>query len=386
MPRGTYKLPFALALRQPPLTLNFYPPYTSEEPCQRLPPNARSQKMKSAHRHELQTNELAQKLEIALDRVRPYVSTIVGTIVALAIAFLIWTYVSRSSASEETNAWNAFNEAIGAAPPNLDDLHTSAAEFPGTKMQELADIAWAEGQVYFAAQNYLYNRRQADEALRRATDTLQAIMQSTNDQRLQNRARIGMARVYEMRNDLAKARDEYKKVTGGYKDYAEKQVERLARPEAVATYDWLAKAEPPRSQAPIGPGTPGQRPEFTAGEIALPGESPEGAAPMTGSDTGPSIDDLLKGLRELPTETGTADPTQTGPNPPFTQPSEPTQPPAESGAPNTTPPGDASAPPAEGETPAATGDAPAETTDPPATESNPSPPAESSSTDEKSAE
>ena len=32
--------------------------------------------MKSAHRHELQTNALAQRLDVAIQRLRPYVSTI----------------------------------------------------------------------------------------------------------------------------------------------------------------------------------------------------------------------------------------------------------------------------------------------------------------------
>ena len=36
--------------------------------------------MKSAHRHELETNVLAHRLEAYIERFRPYVSTVVGGI------------------------------------------------------------------------------------------------------------------------------------------------------------------------------------------------------------------------------------------------------------------------------------------------------------------
>jgi hypothetical protein len=113
-----------------------------------------------------------------------------------------------------------------------------------------------------------------------------------------------MARVYEMRNELEKAREEYLKVKGGYADYAKEQAERLANPEAVDTYAWLEKAQPPQTQAPVGPGTPGRRPAFSPGDLSLPGATPEAGAPGATTEPGPSFEELLKGLRELPSESG----------------------------------------------------------------------------------
>jgi hypothetical protein len=113
-----------------------------------------------------------------------------------------------------------------------------------------------------------------------------------------------MARVYEMRNELEKARDEYLKVKGGYADYAKQQAERLSKPEAIDTYAWLEKAQPPQVQAPLGPGTPGSRPAFSPGDLSLPGATPEAGAPSATTEPGPNFDELLKGLRELPSETG----------------------------------------------------------------------------------
>ncbi|MCI0334310.1 MAG: hypothetical protein L0228_13910 [Planctomycetes bacterium] len=262
--------------------------------------------MKSAHRHELQTNALAQRLDVLIQRLRPYVSTVAGVVLAIAVLMLIWSYVSRSSATRHGAAWNAFNQAVGSAPPNLEELHRSAQEYPGTKMQEMADITWADGQVFMASENYIYNRRASKEALDRATSAYQGILQTSSDKRLLNRSHLGLARVYEMRNELEKARDEYAKVGGGYVEFAKQQAERLAKPEAAETYAWLGKAEPPRLLPPTGPGTPGRRPAFSAGDLSLPNASPEAGAPApSATDPAASFEDLLKGLRDLPSESAT---------------------------------------------------------------------------------
>ena len=102
-------------------------------------------------------------------------------------------------------------------------------------MQQMADVTWADGQVFIGLANYIYNRAAAMEALDRATSAYQSILQSSDDERLLNRAHLGLARVYEMQNELDKARDEYLKVDGGYAEYAKQQAERLAKPEAKET-------------------------------------------------------------------------------------------------------------------------------------------------------
>lgn len=260
--------------------------------------------MKSAHRHELQTNALAQRLDVAIHKLRPYVSTVVGVIVAILVLSIIWSYVSKSSVARQGEAWEAYNQAVGSVPPSLEKLRQSSQEYPGTKMQELADITWADGQVFNASQSFVYNRRASTDALNRATSAYQGVLQTSSDERLINRAHLGMARVYEMRNELEKARDEYLKIKGGYAEYAKAQAERLSKPEAIDTYAWLEKAQPPLVQSPVGPGTPGRRPAFSPGDLALPGATPEEGAPAATTEPGPNFDELLKGLRSLPSEGG----------------------------------------------------------------------------------
>src|SRR3990170_2647280 len=102
--------------------------------------------MKSAHRHQLETNALAQRLDVFIERVRPYAATAAGVVVAVVVIMFIWSYVSGSSAARQGAAWDAYHRGVAAVPPNLEQLRRSAEEYPGTKMQQKADITLAGGQ------------------------------------------------------------------------------------------------------------------------------------------------------------------------------------------------------------------------------------------------
>lgn len=288
--------------------------------------------MKSAHRHELETNALAHRLEVYIMRYKPYASRIAGVLIAVIILILIWSYISGSSAAKRSEAWDSYNMAVAAMPPNLEEIHRAGQDHPGTPMQQMADVTWADAQVYIASRNYLSNRQAAMESLDRAVSAYQGVIQSSNDEQLTSRARLGLARIYEMQNHLDKAREEYRLVTGAYADYAKQQAERLERPESQDTYAWLATAQPPRPKMPVGPGSPGQRPEFSPGEIALPGAAGADAG-KAGDAKGAAeaFDDLLKSMRHETKPGETDDRYQPG------------QPPAKES--NTEPPGETSTAP-----------------------------------------
>lgn len=252
--------------------------------------------MKSEHRHELETNALAQRLDTAIHRIQPHLSTIAGVAVALIVVMFAWSYLSSSSTARRSQAWDEFNLAVAEVVPDANQLRQAAQEHPGSAMQRMADATWADSQVWLAARDYIYNRAAAVEALSKATSVYQAIIQSSDDARLKNRAQLGLARVYELQGKFDEAREEYLKVGGGYQQYAKLQAERLAQPESKAMYAWLESARPPLPQSSLGGATAGQRPAFSEGELALPGEN--GVLGTSGSQTAPdpSIDDLLKGL------------------------------------------------------------------------------------------
>ncbi len=276
--------------------------------------------MKSAQRHQLETNVLAQRLEAYIQRYRPYASKIMGVIVAVIVLIFIWSYVSGTSAERRSEAWDSYNNAILSSqfgsPSNLEEIRRAAQDYPGTRMQQIADVTWADGQVYDASRGYFIRRQAAMDTLDRAASAYQGVIQSSKDEQLINRSRLGLARIYEMQDHLDKARDEYHQVTGAYAEYARQQTERLAKPEVQETYTWLATAQLPQPKAPVGPGTPGKSPEFSPGDIALPKGAESGTGKANDAKgAADAFDSLLKSLSEESKKTPAADKNKTGETP-----------------------------------------------------------------------
>jgi hypothetical protein len=255
--------------------------------------------MKSVERHRLETNELAHGLEVYIERYKPFVAKIGAGVLALIALLFIWSYVAGSSSDQKSSAWDAYNDAVGSQPMNLEQLRRAAEENPGTKMQQMADVTWADGQVMMASNSYIYNRPAATKYLSEAAGRYQGVLQTTDDPRLIGRARLGLARISEMQGDLDKAKQQYEQVTGAYAKYAKEQVERLAKSDSKETYAWLQTAQPPKPVAPLGPGVPGKKPEFSPGDISLPTGAPAGTGEPTDTKSATeAFDSLLKEMQK----------------------------------------------------------------------------------------
>ncbi|MGD9633303.1 MAG: tetratricopeptide repeat protein [Pirellulales bacterium] len=257
--------------------------------------------MKSEHRHELETNWLAHHTAIWLERLQPYNALIVGALIVAAIALFAFSFFSGETSARQSEAWNSYNDAVISGSPNLELLRKSAGEYPDSPMQEYADITWADGQLYLASLLFVHNRTASNEAASRATSTYQSLLAETEDKRIKNRAHFGLARIYELGNDLDKAIAEYGKVEGGFKLIADQRVEELKKPATKDVYSWLATAQGPTSTAPTGPGTPGVSPGFSPSEIELPAASSDES--KEGEAANASIDDLFSPPSNVDTST-----------------------------------------------------------------------------------
>src|SRR6187401_513909 len=114
--------------------------------------------MKSAERHKLETNVLAHGLEVSLERYRPQIMKGVIAVVALVVLLFVWSLVSGSSASKSSQAWDDFNGAVVSSSINVDQLRQSADASPGETWSNMANITWADSQVWQASLAYISNR------------------------------------------------------------------------------------------------------------------------------------------------------------------------------------------------------------------------------------
>ncbi len=248
--------------------------------------------MKSQHRHDLETNELAKWLTSKIDEVKPYSTPVLGVVIAVLVVLFGWSWLSGSSEARQQAAWAMYNQAVETPVPNLEGLRLAAEENPGTAVQLLADIAWADGQVYRASQLYIISRTEVDKALTGAESTYQSLLRSTKDQRLLGRVHLGLGRLYELRNELDKAREQYGAVEGDFAELAQQRVKELEKGQVQETCDWLAAAQPPRATPSTGLGTPGQRPDFSAPDMTLPSGTTEGTRP-TSDSLGPGDEEFF---------------------------------------------------------------------------------------------
>jgi hypothetical protein len=285
--------------------------------------------MKSAERHKLETNWLAGHLNIWIEQLRPYASTIAGVLVSVVVILLLWNMFAGSQSSRHNEAWTAYHDIIGSpiystavAEQQLTQLSQSAEEFQGTAMQEWATLSWADGLVWQASGNILVNRAAALESLNRATSAYSSILGSSNNSELVDRAHLGLARIHELRNEPEKAIEEYGLVKGNFAAIAKQRIEVMNNEKTKASLEWLAKAEVARTPPPAGSGTPGERPLFDVPDFSLPdaaaGATPAGATGAT--ETGVlGTGDLFEGLKG-PGEGGTPDRYREGETPAGTPP------------------------------------------------------------------
>ena len=244
--------------------------------------------MKSEHRHELESNELAQWLEQALEKIRPY-RTYLFLVVGLALgAVFVSSVMGRQAAEKRELAWEAYALANYTSDLELNDLRkaASADEFAGSNMQEWAYITWADRQLLLAIRFYLSDRDAASEHIKAAQNIYATLADGASDPQLRDRAHLGQARIYELQDKIDEARLEYGMVGGDFAIIAEAAMERLNSPKADETIEWLATTDLPTPELPTG-GATGERPSF---DVDLPEASGEGSADPR------SLEEILSGF------------------------------------------------------------------------------------------
>ena len=222
--------------------------------------------MKSEHRHELQTNELSAGLAGWIDKVKPFTGQIITGAVLLALVYAGLAVWDARSAEKEKAAWDAYALALDTSDPEMKSLQRIANDdqYAGTKMQEWAYMGWADRQVLNAMGSYLFDRKITKDRLQGVSDIYEQFSSRAADPQIQNRARFGLARVYELQNKLDEARQQYLTVRGNLQPQASDRAKQLESKDVLEACSWLATAELPKRDLTGGQGATGARPEFDA--------------------------------------------------------------------------------------------------------------------------
>jgi hypothetical protein len=212
------------------------------------------------------------------------------------IAAMLGIYIVASlwNSYQETRdraAWDDYQLAVFSGDVEQKALQRLAAseDHAGTDMQEWALMGWADRQLLRASQLYLSNRDESNDRLVEIMGVYEQYATGGSHPEVRNRARLGLARAYEMKNDLKAAKAQYQQVEGALADVAAERLKELESKPAEETAKWLATVELPEPKTPTGPGTPGSRPGFEA-------TSPPTDPAAKGAGAAPSLEEILGGI------------------------------------------------------------------------------------------
>lgn len=209
--------------------------------------------MKSERRHELQKNELADRLARGIESTRSFLPAILGGLVIVAIAAIGWGVYSGYSKSQSSAAWTEFYfNLTGGDADSFIDL---ADEHPGS-----AAAGWAR---QFAGDNYLQrgigsmysNRAEAKEFLGKAIDAFEEVDQGASNPELRAKALLGLAQAHESLGETDKAASYYQQLAKvatqpGLIREANQRLAFVASDSGKSFYAWFSQLDP-KPDAPI---------------------------------------------------------------------------------------------------------------------------------------
>ena len=249
--------------------------------------------MKAQHRHELHTNQLAEWLEAAIEKVKPYSRAIVGAILAVAIIVGVYAYVSaleRRTVAAASDQYITALQAFQSEGPL--ELQRIVEDYRGTEPAILAQLVLAESQLNQGTGGLYVNKPAGETELSHAAGSFAQVLQATKDPMLRAWALYGLARAHESMGELDRARSDYQKLIADYPDSslvvsARTHLAQLNETSVKEFYDWFAKQNPQPAGSESGSGVPGFKPAFDLTEPPAAGDLkfPEPGSSKSSSET-----------------------------------------------------------------------------------------------------
>lgn len=226
--------------------------------------------MKRERRHELQHNVLADWLGGVIEVVKPYSTAILALLLLGILAFGVFAWQAKVSATHSARAWDDFHVAFTSGEPS--DLDDVAEKYPGTDVAHWAAVVAADVYLNEGCQQLFSSKASASQELRKAVENYKQVLKESRVSALRERATFGLARAYEAlagtrqsEGELDKAAQQYQEVVkswpnGAYAPVATQRLKDLQQQEIKAFYDKFATWEPKPAYSPPMPTPDGRDP------------------------------------------------------------------------------------------------------------------------------
>ena len=214
--------------------------------------------MKSEHRHELQTNELAKLVEKAWAWVISYATPVVVVICALSVSIAGYRYISTSSTISESGAWGEF--ASARTPEAYSDI--AKLNYPDSSAADWALLVGAEMRLSVGIKVMFRDREKAVSDLEDSIDDFETLINNSHPV-IKERAIFGLACTQESLGNVAAARSEYEKLAAQeyenspYYEVSKERAAHLKKDGPQDFYAWFSQQnpKPPEAPEPDDPGS-----------------------------------------------------------------------------------------------------------------------------------
>lgn len=209
--------------------------------------------MKSDRRHELQKNELADRLASGIESTRSYLPAVLGGIGLLVVASIAWGIYGSYTKSQASAAWTEFyfNLTRGDADSFVDLAQDHAGSSAASWARQIAGDNYLQRGI-----STLYtNKADAKELIGKAIKAFEEVNQQTSNTDLRAKALLGLAQAHESLGEIDKATGYFQQLSKTTTQpllvaEANKRLAFLTSSSGKEFYAWFSKLDP-KPDAPI---------------------------------------------------------------------------------------------------------------------------------------
>lgn len=209
--------------------------------------------MKSERRHELQKNELADRLASGIESTRSLLPVIGIVLAVMLVGAIGWGVYNRYSRGQASAAWTDFYFNLTSG--DADSFNDLAADYPRSPAAGWAQQVAGDAFLQRGIASMYRNRTEAKELIGKAIAAFESVDQAASNPELRAKALLGLAQAHETLGDVDQAASFYQQLSKvatqpGLVNEANQRLAFVTSDTGKSFYTWFSQLDP-KPDAPI---------------------------------------------------------------------------------------------------------------------------------------
>lgn len=223
--------------------------------------------MKNQRRHELETNALADRIGMGLERAQPVMPLVVGGLAIAVIGALVWALYTSRVNRQAAVAWTDYYLQLEGS--DAEAFRDVAASFPNTPAAGWAHLTAGNTMLEQGIELLYRDRAAGEEMLQSAIAEFEAAASRGRPPQLMTKANFGLAQAFESLGQLDEAAQYYEQTIAslahpGLVSEAQNRLAFVSSQRGNNFYSWFNQLEPQ-------PDAPFELPD----DLSMPPTSPD---------------------------------------------------------------------------------------------------------------